>query len=181
MKNISFLIVFIALEEKVSHLFFVRFFDENMGIENDRVFALVESVLNFRYVGPFSLIENRGIVFFQYFPCFRLFEYGQRLSEQFVQRFFERIVPGLYFHGACGAAGVGCCGDGRGADVPGGDGTVGVHRGLEVVRGAPRDGPVDRDSYLVAYIEPDGLPVEFRCILLFAPCRSGSDACQYGE
>jgi len=82
----------------------------------------------------------------------------------------------LYFHGACGAAGVGCCGDGRGADVPGGDGTVGVHRGIEVVRGAPRDGPVDRDSYLVAHIEPDGLPVEFRRILLFAPCRSGSDA-----
>ena len=61
--------------------------------------------------------------------------------------------------------------------MPGGDGTVGAHRGIEVVRGAPRDGPVGRDSYLVAHIEPDGLPVEFRCILLFAPCRSGSAAC----
>ncbi len=103
------------------------------------------------------------------FSGFQRFNYFHRLHQQFDNRFFERIVTGLYFDGACGAAGVGCCGDGRGADVPGGNGSFPVHRGIEVVRGAPRDGPVGRDSYLVAHIEPDGLPVEFRCILLFAP------------
>ena len=40
---------------------------------------------------------------------------------------------------------------------------------------------VDADGTVTAHIEPDGLPVEFRCILLFASCRPGSDACHYGQ